>query len=101
MTIAVGTFVIGNRTVVLCSTPLSIDFIQWRDDTGGVLIDTTSETELELVFDPVNDSATLQGSEFTCAVGTGGEEAVQSFTVSIIGICLNMIIVCMLHEERH
>ena len=35
---------------------------------------------------PVNDSATLQGAEFTCAVGTGGEEAVQSFTVSIIGM---------------
>ncbi len=58
--------------------------ITWQNSTGDILNQTTSDNRLELVFDPVTDSPSLQGAEFTCSVAGGAEVATQSFQVALI-----------------
>lgn len=82
--IQVDPFVIGSRTFSTCGSNLDesyIDLIWWSDLNGTVLANSTSGNQLELVFDPVNDSLTLQGAEFICSVSAGGRVENQSFQV--------------------
>jgi hypothetical protein len=43
-----------------------ITSIEWIDNSGEILSNTTTQNELDLVFDPVTDDLSLQGVEFTC-----------------------------------
>ena len=72
-------FTVGGRSVVTCSSDSGVaDRMQWLSGAGLVLATDTSIQQLDLTFDPVNDS--LHGSEVTCSVTR--DEGRPSQTVS-------------------
>ena len=67
------------------------DRIEWRSSEGVVLVSGMSLSYLELVLDPVNDSLSVHGSEFTCLItrdeGTDNETVSnQTLPVTVRGI---------------
>ena len=71
MTITVASdaagFVIGSNVTVTCSSDSgNADRIEWRSREGQVLVSGDSVQQLDLVFNPVNDS--LHNSNITCFV---------------------------------
>ena len=89
VTIDEDLFIVGSRAVATCTSigdPADISSISWINGTGDVLISAPSQTLLELVFDPVTDDQSLDGTELTCQVVTvGGEISTQAFQVVLIG----------------
>ncbi len=60
---------IGSRATPRCISNSGVaDRIEWRSIEGDVLASGTSLSYLELVLDPVNDSLSVHGSEFTCFI---------------------------------
>ncbi len=69
VTISNDPFIIGSRATVTCTSDSGVvDRIEWRSSEGDVLASGTSLSYLELVLDPVNDSLSVHGSEFTCFI---------------------------------
>ena len=84
-------FTVGSRAVVTCSSDTGVaDRIEWVSGAGLVLVSGTSVRELELPFNPVNDS--LHGSEVTCSVtrdegSTNQTVFSQTLSISVRGGC--------------
>ena len=85
---------IGSRATPRCISDSGVaDRIEWRSSEGDVLVSGTSLSHLELVLDPVNDSLSVHGSEFTCFItrdkGTVDETVFnQTLSVTVRGIHL-------------
>jgi hypothetical protein len=66
-------FIVGGRTLLTCFSPLEmfrVTSIAWIN-SGVILSSTTTQNELDLVFDPVTDDLALQGVELTCILIAG------------------------------
>ena len=70
---------VGQSASLTCSSDLDVSSIEWLYG-GQVVARSTSRQELELEFNPVND--TIHGREYTCRVTSpyGSQEE----TVSIV-----------------
>ena len=74
-------FTVGESASVTCSSDLDVTSIEWLYNQQVVSYST--ESELELVFSPVNDS--IHGEEYTCQVTAPygiQEQTVQPFVQS-------------------
>ena len=87
-------FTVGSRTVATCFSDAGVaDRMQWLSGTGLVLATATSVQQLDLTFDPVNDTLSNM-SEFTCSV-TRDENSIRqrvitkSLPIFIGGTCTN------------
>ena len=82
-----GPFMIGSRATPRCiSDSGEADRIEWRSSEGDVLVSGTSLSSLELVLDPVNDSLSVHGAEFTCFITRdedGANETVSNQTLPV------------------
>ncbi len=89
-----GPFIIGSRATPRCISNFGVaDRIEWRSSEGDVLVSGTSISYLELVLDPVNDSLSVHGAEFTCFIirdeGMANETVSnQKLPVTVIGMCV-------------
>ena len=81
VTISNDPFIIGSRATATCTSDSGVaDRIEWRSNEGDVLDSGTSLSDLVLVLDPVNDSLSVHGSEFTCVITR--DEGLANETVS-------------------
>lgn len=81
-------FIVGSRAVLSCTSDSRVtDKIEWLTEEEEVVVSADSVQELQLVFNPVNDS--LHGSEFTCMVTISGKisNQTQAIAVDITGEC--------------
>ena len=74
-------FTVGSRSEAVCSSDFGVvDMIEWVSGRGTVVASATSVQHLMLVLDPVNDSFSLHGSDFTCFITR--DEGTPNETVS-------------------
>ena len=74
-------FTVGGEASFTCSSDLTVSSIEWIYNHQVVSYSTSSE--LQLAFNPVNDS--IHGQEYSCRVSTSygiQEETVQPFVQS-------------------
>ena len=72
-------FIVGQMASITCTSDLDVTSIEWLYD-GGVVLSSTGQQELELTFNPVNDS--LYGEQYTCRITS--PYGIQETTVPII-----------------
>ena len=66
-----------------CTSDVSANQIEWLDSERRVVARVTSMDQLDLIFNPVNDS--IHNSVYTCRVTRGEEIAEQNITIDVTG----------------
>ena len=78
-------FVVGSAATVTCSSDSgTADRIEWRSREGQVLVSRDSVQQIDLVFNPVNDS--LHSSSTTCFVTKDEGRANQTVSNQTLSI---------------
>jgi hypothetical protein len=81
-------FNVGGRTVVRCTTALeAITSLVWIN-ANGVILASTTQNQLDLVFDPVTDDLSQQGVELTCRLISVGRTQTQSLQIVLLRKCV-------------
>ena len=69
-----------------CTSEVSANQIEWLDSDRRVVARVTSMDQLDLTFNPVNDS--IHNSVYTCRVTRGEAMNEDSVTIDVTGIKL-------------
>ena len=84
ITVSAG-IVVGSTSIVTCSSDVgNADRIEWRSREGQVLVSRDSVQQVDLVFNPVNDS--LHDSDITCFVTRDEGRANQTVSNQTLSI---------------
>ena len=76
-------FIVGMSATHTCTSDVSANRIEWLDNDRRVVAIVTSMDQLDLTFNPVNDS--IHNSVYTCRVTRGEEIAEQNVTIKVTG----------------
>ena len=91
MTLLSGPFIVGMSATLTCTSDVSANRIEWLDSERRVVAMTTAMDQLDLTFNPVNDS--IHNSVYTCRVTKGDEMvAEQTITVDVTG---KVVVTCV------
>ena len=69
MDVSQGQLTVGENAVITCSSVIQAS-LEWLDNEGRVVASVSSQKQLELMFNPVNDS--LHNTQYTCRVTREG-----------------------------
>ena len=83
MSISSDLFIVGMSATLTCTSDVSANQIEWLDSERRVVARVTSMDQLDLIFNPVNDS--IHNSVYTCRVTRGEEIAEQNITIDVTG----------------
>ena len=84
MTLLSDPFIVGMSATLTCTSDVSANRIEWLDSERRVVAIVTSMDQLDLTFNPVNDS--IHNSVYTCRVTRGDEMvAEQNITIDVPG----------------
>ena len=81
------TVAIGEPTTIVCSSDLPHPTIKWLKDGETVVSSTTTDHQLLLILNPVNDS--IHNEQYVCNVTSSDltTPAIISITVKVQGKC--------------
>ena len=85
-TFPVPPFPVGEAATLTCTNEVGqASLMEWQSEDGTVLASATSSNMLDLTFDPVNDSLTINGRQFICQITRNGNIFNQSLSITISG----------------
>ena len=79
-------FIVGTSATLTCTSDVSADQIEWLDSERRVVARVTSMDQLELTFNPVNDS--IHNSVYTCRVTKGNDIVGDCIAINATGMSM-------------